>query len=251
MTEAQPSPTPAAPAQSPLWLLQQLEPQSSAYNLAFHLELSGPLDADAMRSAWHQVIERHRVLRCRFISGEHGPLLLPLPPTALPLAAESCSEAELDGKLQAHASAPFNLELGPPCRATLFVAGATHHLAFAFHHAVFDGWSLNLLLVEMAKGYNQALGGGPALSNLERDYLRYAERAHAQYMGADWGPQLEYWRAHLSGAPAELDLPRLRREPNSPRTGRTTRAVHEGLADPLQALCASSEATPFMVLLAA
>ena len=251
MTEAQPSPTPAAPAQSPLWLLQQLEPESSAYNLAFHLELSGPLDADAMRSAWRQVIERHRVLRCRFISGEHGPLLLPLPPQALPLGTDICSEADLEGKLQAHASAPFNLELGPPCRATLFVVGATHHLAFAFHHSVFDGWSLNLLLVEMAKGYNHALGGGPALSTLERDYLRYAQRIHAQHLGADWGPQLDYWREHLSGAPAELDLPRLRREPNSPRTGRTTRAVHQGLADPLQALCASSEATPFMVLLAA
>lgn len=252
MTEAPPSFTPAAPAQSPLWLLQQLDPDSSAYNLAFHLELSGPLDPQAMADAWRQVILRHPVLRCRFVGGEHGALLQPLPVDALPLKLETCRPQDVQARLRQEAEHPFDLNQGPPSRATLFVTSSqTHHLAFAFHHAVFDGWSLNLLLVEMARAYNHARGAGPALTPLERDYLKYAERAHAQYLGANWGPQLDYWRAHLKGASAELDLPRRRREPNSPRVGRTVRAVLPGLADPLQALSARAEATPFMVLLAA
>lgn len=38
-----------APAQQRLWLLNRLDPQSSAYNIAFEVAFSGALDIEAMR----------------------------------------------------------------------------------------------------------------------------------------------------------------------------------------------------------
>lgn len=252
MTEHRGSGSPAAPAQSPLWLLQRLEPQTSAYNIAFHLDLFGPLDTPAMQAAWAQVLLRHPVLRCRFIGGDEGPLLLPQPAETLPLDLQSATPATIAETIRAAAATPFDLDEGLPSRATLYeVEPQRHSLAFVFHHSVFDGWSLNLLLVEMARTYSHVLNAGPALTPLASNYLDYAERMHAEYLAGTWTPQLEYWKGHLQGSSPELDLPQIRRQHASPRIGHTTRAVHAGVADPLQALSTRAEATPFMVLLAA
>lgn len=243
---------PAAPAQNPLWLLQQLDPTSSAYNLAFHLELEGPLDADAMAAAWSRVLERHEILRCRFVPGEDGAHLIPLPARAAQLGRSRTTEAGAKAAIRAASLEPFDLHAGPPCRAHLYETGEQRHrLAFAFHHAVFDGWSLNLLLSEMAAAYDHALGLGPALPPLPQSYLDYARRAAAAHRGEGFEAELAYWQEQLRGAPAELDLPHRRRAQPSPRTGRTLRSTYPGLADPLQALSARAEATPFMVMLAA
>ncbi len=252
MTGPRSSASPAAPAQSPLWLLQRLEPETSAYNIAFHLNLLGPVDVPALQAAWFKVLERHPILRCHFVGSEQGPLLVAQPIQSLPLLVEVCSPEIVSAKIKKGASTPFDLVGGLPSRATLYVLGPQHHsLAFVFHHAVFDGWSLNLLLVEMTRTYNHKLDAGPALTPLKSDYLQYAVRMHAEYVGETWAPQLEYWKEHLSGSSPELDLPQLRRQHASPRIGHTARAIHSGVSDPLQALSNRAEATPFMVLLAA
>src|SRR5581483_6931161 len=53
-------------AQERLWFLDQLEPGSSAYNMAGALRLSGDVDLDALRDAFAHVMERHEVLRTVF-----------------------------------------------------------------------------------------------------------------------------------------------------------------------------------------
>lgn len=252
MSGPRPRSSPAAPAQNPLWLLQQLEPESSAYNLAFHLELDGPLDAGALDAAWRKVVERHPVLRARFSPAEAGAEIEALPVEALPLAREAAPADAVRDRILSAARRPFDLAAGPPSRACLWSVGPERHrLAFAFHHAVFDGWSLNLLLIELAAAYDHALGEGPALPALPKTYFEHATRAHAELRAEDWHEALAYWKDHLHGAPAALDLPRARLAPESPRTGSTLRARFAGLADPLAALAARAEATPFMVMLAA
>src|SRR5215207_3726143 len=56
-------PAPLSFAQQRLWFLQQLEPQSAAYNVVSALRLTGPLDLRAFEAAIEQIHERHAVLR--------------------------------------------------------------------------------------------------------------------------------------------------------------------------------------------
>src|SRR5689334_16090996 len=50
-------------AQQRLWFLNQLEPESAAYNEATAFRLQGDLDVDALSQALNTIVERHEVLR--------------------------------------------------------------------------------------------------------------------------------------------------------------------------------------------
>src|SRR5262249_36216509 len=49
-----------------LWFLQQLEPESSAYNIARALRFRGPLNRTALRQAFQECVNLHAVLRTAF-----------------------------------------------------------------------------------------------------------------------------------------------------------------------------------------
>src|SRR5215468_9876285 len=53
-------------AQQRLWLLAQLDPKSSAYNIPRALRLRGALDVEALRRTLAAILARHEVLRGSF-----------------------------------------------------------------------------------------------------------------------------------------------------------------------------------------
>ena len=61
-------------AQQRLWFLDQLEPGSSAYNIARVLRLSGPLNEAALQKALEGMVARHESLRTVFVTVEGSPV---------------------------------------------------------------------------------------------------------------------------------------------------------------------------------
>ena len=53
-------------AQQRLWFLDQLEPDSSLYNIASVANVRGLIDLPALQKAFESVIARHETLRTRF-----------------------------------------------------------------------------------------------------------------------------------------------------------------------------------------
>ena len=66
-------PTPLSFSQQRLWFLDQLEPGNPFYNISRDYVLSGPLDLNAMKRSFDEIVLRHEVLRTRFISVEGQP----------------------------------------------------------------------------------------------------------------------------------------------------------------------------------
>ncbi|HYY97599.1 MAG TPA: condensation domain-containing protein, partial [Pyrinomonadaceae bacterium] len=56
-------------AQQRLWFIDQLQPDSSAYNIPAALRLNGPLKVDALERCIDEVVRRHEVLRTTFTLG--------------------------------------------------------------------------------------------------------------------------------------------------------------------------------------
>jgi len=57
---------PAAHAQQRIWFLQQVDPQSSAYNIPMAFRISGDIDADCLKECLSYLSMRHEALRILF-----------------------------------------------------------------------------------------------------------------------------------------------------------------------------------------
>src|SRR5689334_13630488 len=107
---------PVSFAQRRFWLLDQLEPNSIAYNIYSPVRLEGDLDVAALRKAFCAVIERHEPFRTKFCAVDSQPMqvIAPFATIEIPLLdlsqiPESKREAELMRLMQEDAQKPFDL----------------------------------------------------------------------------------------------------------------------------------------------
>src|SRR5688572_5237477 len=61
-------------AQERLWLLNQLDPDSVAYNMTFSTRLRGTLDIEALEGSLGAIVARHEALRTVFLAREGAPV---------------------------------------------------------------------------------------------------------------------------------------------------------------------------------
>ena len=242
-------------AQERLWLLDRLAPGNIVYNVTGALRLEGELDAEALERALSEIVRRHEVLRTTFALRDGAPVQLVAPPAPLRLAREDVAdEAEVRRRVRAEAQRPFDLARGPLLRTSLLrVDDREHVLLLSMHHIVTDGWSMGILLRELATLYAAfARGEDSPLAELPIQYGDYAVWQREHLAGA-LDPQLAWWRERLAGAPALLDLPTDRPRPavQSHRGAVEPFALPRETAEQLRALARAEGATLFMVLLAA
>ncbi|MBV9774892.1 MAG: amino acid adenylation domain-containing protein, partial [Gemmatimonadetes bacterium] len=255
-------PLPLSFAQQRLWFIDQLHPGSTAYNLPTALRLRGRLEVPVLRASLDALVARHESLRTRLptVDGSavqwiEPPAPVPLPVLDLSALPDEAREAEVRRLARREARRPFDLARGPLLRATLVRLGAEDHAAlFTLHHAVSDGWSMEVLVREVSALYEAlAHGREPRLPELPVQYADYAVWQREHLSGEVLDAQLRWWRDRLAGAPPVLELPVDR--PRRPIAGAPA-ANHpfllpDGVARALQELARREEATPFMVLLAA
>ncbi|MER6781386.1 MULTISPECIES: amino acid adenylation domain-containing protein [unclassified Streptomyces] len=256
-------PDPAAPAapssgQRRLWFFDQLQPGSAAYNIACGVWLRGPLDQPALERALTRITERHEVLRSVLrADGEGGVLavVLPVAPVAVrTVSASGAAGEELVRRAGRIAAEPFDLAAGPLLRCTLLSgAGDARLLVLAMHHAVSDGWSLQVLIRELVELYGaQAEGREPRLPALAVQYADYALWQSQWLSSPAAAAQLEYWRGRLDGAVlADLatDRPRPARSDFSGAHARFEVGAAAGAR--IGALAERLRTTPFTVAMAA
>ncbi|HSF43077.1 MAG TPA: amino acid adenylation domain-containing protein, partial [Thermoanaerobaculia bacterium] len=248
-------------AQQRLWFIQRLDPAGTAYNIPGAVRLVGSLDVPAFAQSLGEIVRRHEVLRTAFPEADGRPFqaVSPWTPPALPVLdltalPASAKDGEVGRLALEMARRPFDLARGPLLRLALARLGEEEHAAlFTFHHIVFDGWSMGVLVGELAALYLAYAAGEP--SPLPEPAVQYADFSRWQ---RDWlsgdvlAAQVSWWKERLVGAPTTLDLPADHPRPAVPsgRGQRTPFALGADLARDLQALSRSRGTTLFMTLLA-
>lgn len=203
-------PAPLSFAQQRLWFLAQLEPESWLYNLSFGLRLRGPLDVDALRASFEVVATQHDQLRTWFLRVEGRPAQVDLDSPAVPFDRQTADpgpglslEQYVEALAGEEARRPFALEGGLLWRVKLVQLGDQDHLLLVtLHHAIADGWSLNLLLADMLAAYGALRDGEPVA--VPTPTVRYADYARWQrewLTGEVLDRELDYWKRTLAGAP--------------------------------------------------
>ncbi|HEY0738042.1 MAG TPA: amino acid adenylation domain-containing protein, partial [Herpetosiphonaceae bacterium] len=258
-------PLPLSFAQQRLWFLDQLEPGSPLYNLPAGLRLRGTLDHDALRHSLDRLIARHESLRTTFaaVQGQPVQVIAPAAPLDLttvdlrPLPPDERQAAAMELATE-DARQPFDLQRGPLLRATLVLLDQDEHLLlFTLHHIITDGWSLGVLIREVAATYQALSSQHPhredtRLPELPIQYADYAVWQRAWLQGEVLQQQLSYWRQQLQGS-VPLDLPTDRPRPSISESTGTHLALRLSaeLSAGLQSLSQRLGATLFMTLLAA
>lgn len=255
-------PAPASAGQRSQWFVHQLDPGAAAFNKTDAVRITGPLDVSALRAAITGFIDRHEVLRTvyRLVGGEPVQLVQPVPDEVLSIAdCQPGPNGDLPARVRAAIAAesqwPFDLASDVMYRVALFRLGADDHvLTRTTHHIAFDKWSAAIANRELSELYAAILENRPPqLPVLELQYRDYA-RWQRDLLTADARRvHLDFFAAHLAGAPVVVDVPSDRTRPARPSTqGATLNGeLEESVAELVRGFALRRSATPFMVLLAA
>jgi alpha-ketoglutarate-dependent taurine dioxygenase len=249
-------------AQQRLWFLDQLEPGSFAYNIPAAVRLRGALDVAALEQSLNEIVRRHEALRTTFhaLEGKAVQVIAPSRPIALQLICldelpEAEREAEAIRTTRAEARKPFDLSTGPLLRATLLRLDTEEHIILlTMHHIISDGWSMGILLDEVAVLYRAFSEGKPSpLPELPIQYIDFAQWQRRYLRGEVLDRHLAYWKRQLTEPLPVLQLPTDHRRPAVQTYQGAIQSItlSTELSEAIKTLSEREGATPFMTLLAA
>ncbi len=195
-------------AQRRLWLLDRLDPSRQEYLVPLTYTISGPLDVAALRRAADGLVERHEILRTRYVAGEDlvqvvdepGPVVLDVVEADGRPVERILADLTEDG---------FDLARDHQFRLGLVRTGPEEHvLLILTHHIACDGWSWQIIGRELA-----GLHRGADLPRPAWQYADYAAWEHTR----DSTRGLDFWSTALSGTtPLHLPADRPRPEVRDP-----------------------------------
>jgi len=243
-------------AQQRLWFIDQLDPDNAAYNIPLAMRLTGPLDLAALEQSLSEIIRRHESLRTTFRTrdGQAIQSINPPEPYHIPVIDLSDSIETVAELARLEARRTFSLSTGPLFRVSLLRLSENEHIALVtMHHIVADGWSLGVLVKEVAALYEAYRRGEESpLAELPVQYADFGAWQRNWFSGERLETQVNYWREQLRGA-SVLQLPtdRPRSRVQTFRGATQTILIEPKLANGLKQLSRREGVTLFMTLLAA
>ncbi len=159
---------PLTEAQSGLWYAQRLDRANPIFNTGQYLDLRGPLDVEALRSAIAQAGVEAESLSLRFIDAAEGPRQIVDPALrpqlqVIDLTQEADPEAAALAAIRHEMDVAVAPETGPMARQLLYrLAPDRHFWAQQVHHFAIDGYGMVLLTGRIAELYGLAIAGKDA-----------------------------------------------------------------------------------------
>ncbi len=246
--------------QQQLWLVDQLTPGASAYNVPYPVRIRGPLNAAALQRALDAVVGRHEVLRTLFVNFKGQPLPLVAKQWSVKMGQVDLRSlpreermAELPGLLKQGSARPFDLAKDFKIRTTLYrLADDEYVLLHVSHHISWDLRSKVIFYQELTPLYAAFSEGKEC--ELPAPPLQYADFAVWQrkfLQGEILDKLATHWKQQLSGAPAKFELPADHARPAVQRLNGAKYPVplSEELLATAQRVAQQSGATLYMLLL--
>ncbi|KAK1916797.1 hypothetical protein P3342_004352 [Pyrenophora teres f. teres] len=246
-------------AQGRLWFLEELHPGLTWYLMPLAVRIRGPLDLPALHSALLAVERRHETLRTTFATVDGASVQVVQPFQAKDLNIIDIvpgDEQGLTEAVQQEQGTVFNLRTQPGWRVTVYRVGEHDHvLSIVMHHIISDGWSVDVLMRELAGFYSASVRGHDPLSQVQPLPVQYRDFSlwqRQQAQADEHQKQLSYWVEQLqTSRPAELLCDKPRPAALSGQAGVQSIEIAGPLYAKLQSFCQLHGVTQFVVLLAA
>ncbi|NOU19049.1 MAG: amino acid adenylation domain-containing protein [Bacteroidales bacterium] len=250
-------------AQERLWFVEQYQGGTNVYHMPAVFELDSSANADAIRYALQQIVQRHEVLRSTIQHDEQERGVQVVHDAIVPI--EEVMLSDLDDYrsfIREDINRPFNLSSEYPIRIKFYTIQASKTkletpqskilLLINTHHIASDGWSMGVFQRELYAYYEAYISKNKEfrLPALEIQYKDYAVWQKAYLTGGTLEKQLDYWKNKLLGYQT-LELPTDYTRPNEI----DYRGAHQGFSlststsDKLRALAQRQGATLHSVML--
>jgi amino acid adenylation domain-containing protein len=228
---------PMSSAQKRIFLIQQLDTSSTAYNMPVKLKLTGDIDVQLLKDSLQKIIDRHEILKTAFIMKDGMPVQKILSHAEAEFEYITTEESEED------VFSAFDLSKPPLLRARLIDCGDSKLLIFNMHHIVSDGMSMNVFVREFVTLYN-----GGVLKPLTHQFKDYSEWLNSR----DLSSQAEYWKSEFAEEAPVLDMhtDHPRPQEQSYEGAETSIILNDETSNSIKALARSGNMTEFMIFLA-
>lgn len=194
--------------QRELWEAAPLPAADVSNNICALIQVRGMLTPQGSEAALQKVVDRQEALRLSILPGKEQPMQMIRRSAAPALRFHELSSAQgqpeaIEELTREIARQPFDLVQGPLYRAEVFRRSADEHvLVLVIHHAIADGWTLGVFVQDLFASYMQGVRGNhAALPPVPQTYSQWGAAERAFWQPAVLAPRLEFWRAHLAGAP--------------------------------------------------
>ena len=195
---------PLSSVQKRLYILQQLDLDSTPYNMPVVMELAGALEREKLETTFRHLILRHESLRTSVRLVEEEPVRVVRDHRDI----EFCVEYDDSSTFNIHSFVrPFNLSQAPLLRVGLTrLEKEKHLLVVDMHHIISDGVSLAILIQEFKTVYAH---GGEELPGLRIQYKDYVEWQACDQEQSVVKQQENYWLGEfgITGEIPVLNLP--------------------------------------------
>ncbi|WP_175455345.1 non-ribosomal peptide synthetase [Pricia antarctica] len=249
---------PLSSGQQRLWFLQRLLPENPVYNYAESFIFKGELNEDALEHSLRSVFEENHILRAFYPYEDGGPVQVINEGSDVELKRFDLSgipKVDLEKQklsiLMSDAIRHFELEEFPLVRTTLIKLNNEEHVfLLTMHHIIFDKWSMDLFLKELAAHY-VAYSNGREVEKKDANNLQFTDYAFWRKNRELDASQMAYWKKKLGGEIPLLALPTDYPLPASPSyKGTSYRTKFSGdLSKRVLDLSKKMETTPYVFLL--
>ncbi|KAF2179233.1 BcNRPS1, nonribosomal peptide synthetase [Zopfia rhizophila CBS 207.26] len=172
-----------SPIEREWWEKVQVDGNTSAFNVNFACRLGDTIDQSRLIFAWNRILERHRILSCRYhVSEEHG---LSRGYAEQPPFIRQTWEIDIQEEI----NKPFDLHSSDLIRVTL----SPIHMVIVISHIICDLTTLKTLLSEVADTYN-----GKLLEPIRKEY------SQTQWSLPILPCQSSFWSDYLADAPKPM-----------------------------------------------
>ena len=247
--------------QERIWFIQQLDPDSPAYNIYSANRFSGDLNVALLKRSLNEVVRRHEIMRTAFevVDGKPVQVIAPELHVDLPLIdlrtfPHEQREREAEQITSRLVQSPFDLTKLPLFQSLLVQLDEQSYVcATVFHHLITDWVSFHIFERELALLYEAFLHGRPSpLPELPIQYADFAVWQRQWLADEAISIHIDYWRRQLEGAQLTLELPRDRQRPlaQTPWGRRQPLVLSKTHSDALRNLARQEEATLFITMLA-
>ncbi|MEU6556301.1 condensation domain-containing protein [Streptomyces sp. NPDC046915] len=208
---------PSSPAQEALWWIQHRAERKDLYNLTWRLRVTR-LDPAVLAVAWQLVVDRHEALRTSF--ARRGDTVVQLVHHAADAApqevgwsrppADRLPEALLDDVAARFHATPFDLESVPLARLAHVTVGEVEEVLITVHHAVLDGWAMQLVVDDLRVAYEAVRNRGPQVTATEvfrEPAVPYREFGRRERSDAKAASDRAFWSGRLRGVKAAALAP--------------------------------------------